>query len=208
MRLIHWSNVVLVIALVATGLLGDEWLTWHMRAGVLLLALVLFRIVWGFIGSRNARFIAFLYGPAAIGAYLRSLFTPPHQAHASHNPLGGWMVVVLLLALLIQAGTGLFTNDDIIYDGPLVKWVTKALSDTLSSFHRQFWWAIIVCAALHVTAVLAYLAFLCEELISAMITGRKRLPEGPWDVRAAATPPLRAVVLLMLAAALAWWLWR
>ena len=145
-RIVHWLLVLLLIALVTTGLLGNDWLQWHMRGGFAMLTLVLFRIVWGFAGSRNARFVVFVRGPRAVRAYARSLRMRAHDVHANHNPLGAWMVIALLAALLLQCALGLFTNDDILYEGPLARHVTKDLSDTLSSLHRRGWWVVVVLA--------------------------------------------------------------
>ena len=88
-RVVHWLFVVLLVVLLASGLAGDDWLVWHMRAGYSMLTLVLFRVLWGFCGSRNARFGAFLRGPRAVGRYARSLARRAREMHATHNPLGG-----------------------------------------------------------------------------------------------------------------------
>ena len=204
-RVVHWAIALLVAALVATGLIGDDMLVWHMRFGATLLALVVFRVLWGFVGSQNARFASFVRGPGAVVAYARSLLTPPHQIHATHNPLGGWMVVALLLALLFQAGTGLFTNDDILADGPLVKHISKDLSDSISSLHRRGWWAVAGLAGLHIVAVLSYFLVLDDNLIYPMVSGEKVLPRRVADPAAAAASTTRAVVLLAACGAAMWW---
>jgi len=204
-RVVHWAIALLVAALLTTGLVGNDALTWHMRCGETLLALVLFRVIWGFVGSRNARFPSFVHGPRAVVAYIRSLVRPPHQVHATHNPLGGWMVVALLLALLFQAGTGLFTNDDILADGPLVKLVTKDLSDLISSLHRRGWWAVAGLAGLHIVAVLSYFFVLDDNLVYPMVSGEKVLPVGMAEPAAAVASTTRAVVLLAACGAAVWW---
>ena len=205
-RVVHWMIVLLVATLVTTGLVkGDAVLTWHMRAGETLLALVLFRVIWGFAGSRNARFSSFVRGPGEVIAYARSLIRPPHRAHATHNPLGGWMVVALLAAMLAQASLGLFTNDDVLVDGPLVKHITKDLSDSLSSLHRRGWWIVVGLASLHIAAVVSYLVVLHENLVVPMVSGVKSLPSAvarPTDANAST---LRALVLLALCAVAVWW---
>ncbi len=170
----------------------------------MLLALVIFRIAWGFVGSRNARFSTFVRGPGAVLAYSRSIVRPPHQLHPSHNPLGGWMVVALLAAMLVQSVIGLFTNDDVLWEGPLTKWVSKATSDELSSLHRCFWWLLVALAATHVIAAVAYLVVLHENLIYAIVTGRKFLPPGVASPRGAEASPARAIVAAILCAAAVW----
>ena len=203
-RAVHWSIVLLLVGLIVTGKLGNEWLLWHMRFGQAMLALVVFRIIWGFVGSRNARFSAFIYRPAAVVRYARSLFGA-HEVHATHNPLGGWMVVLLLVALLAQAVMGLFTNDDALWGGPLSERVTKTTSDAISSYHRRFWWVIVVLSSLHIAAVVAYLMLLKDNLIVPMVTGDKHLPAGLATPQDAAASTVKATVLLLLCGAAVWY---
>ena len=205
-RAVHWSIVVLVAMLLTTGLVkGDAVMVWHMRAGATLLALVLFRVLWGFLGSRNARFASFVRGPAAVLAYAKSILRPPHQPYATHNPLGGWMVVALLLAMLFQAGTGLFTNDDILTEGPLAKLITKDLSDAISTLHRRGWWVVAGLTSLHIAAVVSYLLALKDNLIRPMVSGVKLLPPGAARPADAAASNARALAVLALCAVAVWW---
>jgi cytochrome b len=204
-RVVHWSIAMLVAAMVATGLIGNEALVWHMRLGQVLLALVIFRILWGFAGSTNARFATFVRGPRAVIEYARSLIRPPHHAHATHNPLGGWMVVALLLVLLAQTTTGLFTNDDVLSEGPLVKFISKDRSDWIGTWHRRGWWLLVALACMHILAVIAYLAHFGENLVRPMVSGAKVLPmplHRPQDATAS-TP--RALAMLALSALVVWW---
>lgn len=205
-RIVHWLMVVLLVALLTTGLLGNDWLAWHMRAGYAMLTLVLFRIAWGFCGSRNARFGSFVRGPRAAGRYARALARRAQEWHATHNPLGAWMVVALLAALLIQCGLGLFTNDDVLYEGPLARLVTKDLSDTLSSVHRRGWWVVAALALVHVGAVAAYYALRRDNLVRPMVTGRKRLPAKVADPSLAAASMAFALGILAACALVVWWL--
>jgi cytochrome b len=207
-RVVHWVMVVLVVILIATGLIGNEALVWHMRAGGTLLALVVFRIVWGFIGSGNARFTSFVRGPGAVLAYLRSIVRPPHEIHATHNPIGGWMVIALLLAMLFQAGAGLFTNDDILNDGPLVKLISKDLSDSISSWHRRGWWVVAGLAGAHILAVLSYYFVLKDNLVYPMLSGEKILPSRVADPAAGVASTGKALVALALCGALVWWMFN
>jgi cytochrome b len=203
-RIVHWAMVALLIVLLTTATIGGDAMAWHMRAGEAMLALVLFRVIWGFVGSRYARFSSFVRGPRAVIAYARSIFAPPHEVHAGHNPLGGWMVILLLLALLFQTATGLFTNDDVLTDGPLVRTITKDLSDTISTLHRRNAWIVGALATAHIGAVLFYLIALKENLISPMLHGAKTLPAA----HAAATTDrnnARAAVLFAICAGAVWW---
>lgn len=203
-RVVHWSMVLLFVLLVISGLRGGDALQWHMRFGQALLALVLFRVLWGFVGSRNARFRAFLRGPRAAARYVRSRVRRTPEIHATHNPIGGWMVIALLVAMLVQIGTGLFTNDDILWDGPLAKHVSKETSDALASFHRRFAWVVVTLAALHVLAVVAYLTVFRENLAKAMVDGMKSLPADLADPSAASASGVKAMVLLAACGIAVW----
>jgi len=177
-RLFHWSLVASVATSWATAELG--WMGIHFLSGYTILILLLFRLGWGIVGSHPARFASFIKGPRAALDHLRELRLPPDQAPPvlGHNPLGGWMVVTLLLVLLIQAGTGLFTSDDIMVDGPLVDYVSSAVVKSLSTVHRLLFKLLFALAAIHVGVVAAYLMVRRENLIRPMITGRKAIPAG------------------------------
>ena len=200
-RLFHWALVLLFAFMIFSGKVKGDWMEWHMRAGYAIMALVLFRILWGFAGSTHARFSSFLAGPAACLAFARKLLTRAPAPSAGHNPLGGWMVVALLLALLFQAGTGLFANDDILIEGPLASLVSKARSDELTGWHYWNFNLLLLLAGLHLIAVLYHAGFMKENLIGAMFTGVKRLPAGAAEgVVARFASPWLALVLLALAA--------
>jgi cytochrome b len=202
-RIVHWSMVLLLITLLTTAKIGGDAMEWHMRAGETMLALVLFRVIWGFTGSRYARFTSFVRGPRAVIAYARSIVGPPHEVHAGHNPLGGWMVIGLLLALLAQTGTGLFTNDDVLTEGPLARLITKDLSDTITGFHHRNAWIVIALATAHIGAVLFYLIALKENLIQPMLHGAKTLP-ATHAIAGADANNVKALVLFATCAAAVW----
>lgn len=192
-RLFHWA----LVAAVAVALLSAElgMLSVHMLAGETVLILVLFRLAWGVVGSQTARFADFVKGPAAILDYLKRSRAGGEPAFTlGHNPLGALMVVALLLILLVQATSGLFTSDDILVDGPLVPLAAGATVSTLSSVHRLLSDGIYVLTGLHVAAVFFYLLVKKDNLIRPMVTGRKSLPG---DV--AAAEPRRAPAALALA---------
>jgi cytochrome b len=198
-RIFHWLLVALVAASFATGKAGGNAMIYHEWCGEAILALLIFRIVWGFIGSAPSRFGTFLAGPSTVFRYALTLLRRDEDHHLSHNPLGGWSVMAMLLILLIQAGTGLFANDDIFIEGPLYEWVSKATSDRLTSIHRLNHDVIIILVAVHVAAVLFHLVYKKENLIRPMITGMK-----PWkgSPRVALTPaPVWLAALVAIAAA-------
>ena len=177
-RLFHWSLVLLVIVSVTTAQIGGNAMQIHEWSGFTILALVLFRVLWGLVGGGHARFADFVRGPRAVLSYARSLWRGPAQHYAGHNPLGGWMVVALLTCLLVQTGTGLFSNDDVMTEGPLVKWISKDTSDFISGIHEANSKLLLALVALHVAAAIYYLVAKRDNLIRPMITGRKTPPAG------------------------------
>jgi cytochrome b len=204
-RLFHWLLVALVAVSFATGKIGGNAMLYHEWCGEAILALLMFRVVWGFSGSTPSRFRTFLVGPAAVLRYALTLFRREADHHLSHNPLGGWSVMAMLLVLLIQAGTGLFANDDIATAGPLYKWVSKAASNRLTAIHHLNHDAIIILVAVHIAAVLFHLIYKKENLITPMITGIKQWqgdsadhPQQPlWRAAIAAAVAAGAVYLLV-----------
>ena len=200
-RLFHWLLVLLLVFMYVTGKAGSEWMTWHMRGGYAVLALVLFRVMWGFAGSTHARFTSFLAGPSACLGFAKKLMTRAPAPYAGHNPLGGWMVLLLLLALLFQTGTGLFSNDDLLSEGPLAALVSKATSDQLTGWHTWNVNLLLLLVALHVIAVLYHAGFMKENLIGAMFTGVKRMPaDATGSMVARFASSWLALVLLCVAA--------
>src|SRR5437879_2426896 len=132
-RLFHWMLVVLLVVSYVSAKAGGDWMQLHFWSGYSILTLVLFRIAWGFLGSTTARFSSFVRGPAAGLAHLREVLGSGRPHETGHNPVGGAMVVVLLLAVLLQAGAGLFSADTDMgtVNGPLSrlipdKWVDRA----------------------------------------------------------------------------------
>jgi cytochrome b len=189
-RFFHWSLAILVVYSFVTGTLGGEWMAWHMRSGYAILALLLFRIAWGVVGSREARFASFVRGPRAVLAHTRKILAGSRDYPAGHNPLGGWMIVAMLAILLLQAGTGLFANDESSHEGPLAAGVSNAVVDRMSVIHSVNQWIVVGAVALHVLAVAFYQWRLKVDLIRPMVT-------GPFDARLSAL----ALALLAVAAA-------
>jgi cytochrome b len=174
-RVTHWALVLAVAGCWATHYAGVEWFAWHRRLGYTVLVLVVFRIVWGFVGTRHARFASFLRGPRALVAYLRE------RGHATvgHNPLGGLSVLAFLALLLLQAATGLFANDEIMNMGPFYGWIAPELSNRITSLHRASSEWLLVLIGLHLAAVAFYVRVLRKPLVNAMVTGRKPAADVP-----------------------------
>ena len=167
-RIFHWSLVVAVLVAFVTAKLGGDWMDWHGRAGLAIIGLVSFRIVWGIVGSTHARFLSFAPTPSRLRAYLAGRW---HGV--GHNPLGALSVFGLLGLLAVQAGTGLFSNDDIAFDGPLSGFIEKARSDSLTGLHHQLSNVLLVLLGLHILAIGFYLLVKKHDLIKPMLTGWK-----------------------------------
>jgi cytochrome b len=174
-RLFHWLLVIFVIISFVTGNIGGNAMQYHEWSGFAILALLLFRLVWGFVGGRESRFVTFVYGPSAVTSYARILLSRSSVVYLGHNPLGGWSIIALLFTLLVQAATGLFANDDIVTEGPLFDWVGKATSNWLTWVHKLNQQVIITLVSVHVLAVLFYFFYKRQNLVLPMITGVK-----PW----------------------------
>jgi cytochrome b len=200
-RLFHWALVALVAVSVGTGKNGGlTAMEVHMVVGHAILALVLFRVVWGFVGSTHSRFADFVHGVPTVWRYARNLFGSGYRAPIGHNPMGGWVVVVILAVLTTQATTGLFANDDVFVEGPLAAKVTKETSDILTWVHHQAAHVMVILVGLHVVAALTYLLVKKENLILPMITGIKETVDARATEGRFASPWL-AVAILGLAAA-------
>ncbi|WP_301103436.1 cytochrome b/b6 domain-containing protein [Propionivibrio sp.] len=172
-RLFHWLLVVFVSAAVITGNIGGGAMDWHGRIGLVILGLVVFRLVWGLVGSSHARFASFFPTPATLRAYLRGQWQG-----VGHNPLGAFSVFGLLTLIALQLVTGLFSNDDIAFRGPLYDLISKDLSDRLSGFHGLTSNALIALIILHLCAIAFYAHVKKDNLVKPMITGWKDVEQG------------------------------
>lgn len=172
-RLFHWLLVALVGVSIVTGQIGGLTLMdLHVKSGVAILFLVTFRLMWGLVGSRHARFVSFLRGPAAVVRYAAAFWRGQAAPVAGHNPLGGWAVMLFLVLLAAQAGTGLFSSDDIFTEGPLFHLVDKATSNRLTGYHSAIVTVIYVVIAVHLAAIWLHWRR-GENLVPPMIHGRK-----------------------------------
>jgi cytochrome b len=172
-RIFHWALALSVIGAVVSVNIGGNAMVWHGRFGLGILGLLVFRLVWGFAGSTYVRFTQFVRGPSAIRAYLRG-----EWRGEGHNPLGALSVLGLLGVLSLLVATGLFSNDDIAFEGPLYALVGKALSDQLVSIHRLMEPLIFGLIAAHLGAIIYYTHFKKKNLVKPMIQGWKESDEG------------------------------
>lgn len=197
-RLFHW----LLVALFALSWWSAEngEMDRHRLSGIILLGLLLFRVVWGFIGGSTARFSGFVKGPGAAMAYLRGA-----QPRAGHNPLGGYAVLGLLLLIAAQIGTGLFAVDtDGIESGHLSHLVSFDAGREAAEFHELSFNVLLALIGLHIAAIVFYRLVKRRNLVKPMLTGSDaELPAGTPGLIPAA--PWKLVLAVAAAAALAWW---
>lgn len=167
-RLFHWALVVMIVVCIYTIDIGKVQV--HQYAGVFVLILLVFRVIWGLIGSTTARFWDFVKSPVAAYHYLRYGITKTE----GHNPLGAYMVLFMLLVLFVQVGTGLFLEDNTyIQDSPLYKFVTAGERKTLLMIHKYNLYVIYAMITVHVTVIFVYLIFRGQNLVKTMIIGNR-----------------------------------
>jgi cytochrome b len=203
-RLFHWSIVLLVFV---SWFSADRGLmTIHLWSGLSLLALLLFRIAWGIMGSTTARFSDFMHPPRKIAGYLKGLARSEKRLHAGHNPAGGMMVVVMIAALLAQAVTGLFSNDGLRFNGPLAMWISQDISDQVTRIHGTIFNIILLLVWCHVVAIGFYLLVRDDNLVGPMFSGKKPRSHVPDGLNIAFTRTYIALLLLALTAGMVAWI--
>jgi cytochrome b len=204
-RLFHWLLVVLLCFSFVTALIEEFQNTdLHMYSGYGILALILFRVSWGFVGGTYSRFSQFLKGPGACLRYIQLLFAVDNpnrlDNYTGHNPLGGWMIVAMLVVISVQIVTGLFSNDDILYEGPLAYKVSEAMSSRLTVLHKQNYYLLGVLIFLHLCAISYYTLFKQQALAHSMISGFKWVTEKTLSETASRLPSATRWWLVMLLA--------
>ncbi len=196
-RLFHWLMVTLLGLLWWSAEVGE--MQWHQVFAYSLMALLLFRIVWGFIGSDTARFSHFLHHPLTVLQYAKTTLSRGVKGHHGHNPLGGYMVLVLLVCLAVQLVSGLFATDEVFTEGPLVSMVSSDTASWLTWLHKRNFDLLLILAGVHVLAVLWHL-LKGDKLLGAMVTGRRRSDEINVNSDISFAPLWKAAILLLLVA--------
>lgn len=202
-RIFHWLLAVCVISLIVSGSIGGNAMIWHMKIGYAVITLLVFRVIWGFVGGYWSRFVQFFYSPLTILRYLRGLSKTEHDV--GHNPLGSLSVWGLLFILGAQISTGLISDDEIATQGPLVKFVSGSLSLLATSYHKHWGkWIIMALVVLHIAAILFYLFKKKQNLIIPMLSGDKNLPASDAkDLAASKDGAAQRVTALLIFAVIA-----
>ena len=202
-RLFHWALVVCIVGLVTTAQIGGNAMEWHFRFGYSVLTLLLFRLVWGFAGGHWSRFSSFLYSPASLLRYIRG--QEDGVQPLGHSPLGALSVFAILALLLLQVGTGLFSDDEIAAVGPLSKLASGAVVSQLTHYHKDIGKVIVlILVLLHIGAIAFYRIKRKKDLIRPMLVGDvSSLTPQPASRDDAGSRALAAVILLGSAGAVA-----
>ena len=176
LRVFHWALVLCVVVSVVSAKLGATAV--HERSGLAVMGLILFRVIWGGIGSQTARFTTFVKSPAAVLASARHLVIGQTDNQSGHSALGGYATLLLLMVCLVMAVTGSFSTDDILYDGPFAH-LAPDYVNTASRIHHLTEKILFAVIAMHVLALFIYFWRLKKNLVPAMITGRRANAIGP-----------------------------
>lgn len=196
-RLFHWILAASIVFMWYSGEQGGDWMAWHLRCGLLIAGLVVFRICWGIWGSDTARFSQF-FKPGQIGRYVKGDLTENEQP--GHNPLGALMVVALIAAVLFQVTTGLLSSDEntFIYNGYLNNLAGDAGAD-FRKLHMLFFNVLLGLIGVHVLAVLLYRLVKKHNLVVPMLTGYKRIEGRLPDLKFAGATKFAAAVAVAAA---------
>jgi cytochrome b len=207
LRLFHWLLVLSLGALWATGKAGFDYMQYHMYLGYWTLGLIVFRLIWGFVGPRHARFSSFVTGPTGLWRYARGLAAGTMiQSSVGHNPLGGISVLLMLALVGFQITTGMFATDDILWTGPYNGAVSSATADKLTSLHHLNFNIILAAVALHIMAIAFYFLFKKQNLVAAMLHGKKPASYVPEHEAITKSEIVKAVIVIVISAALVYWL--
>jgi cytochrome b len=203
-RLFHWLLAGSIVGLVVTAKIGGNAMVWHFRLGFVVLALVTFRIVWGLIGGRWSRFASFVPAPARLLNYLRGNASP--QDKAGHNPLGALSVVALLTVTAVQVGSGLLTDDEIAFAGPLTRFVSGEVVSKFTTYHKEIGqYLLLALVGLHLAAIAFYTVVRKERLVGPMVHGDKQVPASVTPSTDSVATRCLAIAVAGASGALAWW---
>ena len=202
-RIFHWMLVAGLLGLGITGTAGGGAMVWHFRMAYAMLALLLFRLVWGGVGGRWSRFSAFVYAPQSVVNYLKGNGNPEHSV--GHSPIGAVSVFAMLGFLLLQVASGLFSDDEIAFAGPLTGFVSNATVSLATQYHADIGkWILLGLVLLHIVAIVFYQRRK-HNLVAAMLHGDKELVLTTPSSRDDTVSRLGALLIFLLCAAVAYW---
>lgn len=169
-RLFHWTLALCVLGLFVTGKIGGNAMVWHLRLGLLMLTLLGFRLLWGVVGARWSRFAQFIRGPVAVWRYLRGRSPADHLV--GHSPLAGWAVLAMLATLAMQTGSGLMSDDEIAFFGPLVSQVSGDTVALATWWHTEWGqYLVLGIVVVHLLAIAYYAGVRRQTIVRPMLSG-------------------------------------
>ena len=171
-RIVHWLLAVLLCGSWYTVTVTGD-MERHMLIGQTILCLLIFRVIWGFVGTRYARFGSFVFKPGTIVAYAKSVLSRSSGGYAGHNPLGSLAVFAMFALIGIQVSTGLFATDGDFYEGPLNHLVSGRTGSQITDIHYLNFDVLAIMIGIHIVAILFYLFYKRENLITPMLSGKK-----------------------------------
>jgi cytochrome b len=198
-RLFHWLLALSLCASWITAEAGFDWTETHFLLGYCSLTLILFRLVWGVVGTTHARFKEFVRGPRTVLRSIPALFSRKPSTSAGHNPIGGWSTILFITLILTQVCTGLFISDDIFYAGPYNGTISSSLAGTLASVHHTNFMVLQAAVVLHIAAIAWYAVGKKSNLVKPMISGRKILSAADGSVSIGSSRLAKAIVIFVTA---------
>lgn len=202
LRLFHWLFALSIVSSYVTAKLGFDWMQIHFYLGYFMIGLLVFRVIWGFIGPRHARFSSFLAKPAVIWSYAQHMFDRNSTPSVGHNPVGGLMVILMLLLVIVQVATGLFATDASIWTGPYYPSVKSSTASLLSTIHSVNVNIILGAVGLHILAIIYYHTFKKQSLVPSMFTGYKSAAHVPAHHAISSSQLFKAIIVCAIAACL------
>jgi len=168
---------VLIIFLWYSADIADDLMIWHVRAGKLLLALLIARVAWGFCGSQTARFADFIRSPKEFFNYLPFIKKTEKNNEIGHNPTGGYMVVIMMAVLFVQSISGLGNSDDIFIEGSLYRYLNENTAELMAKIHYNNFYILLILIAMHLLAIASY--YLSgNNLVLPMVSGYKKIQKA------------------------------
>lgn len=206
-RIFHWLLAASVTALIVTAQIGGNAMEWHLRLGHVVLALLMFRVLWGLKGGYWSRFSTFIPSPVRLLRYLQGQGTAAD--HVGHNPLGALSVIAMLLILALQVGTGLVSDDEIAFAGSLVRYVSGDTIGWATVWHKGWGqWLVYSIMGLHIAAIVYYRIFRRKNLLPAMLHGDQlNAPNHLPASRDGFLTLLPALCFAAASAVMAYWVW-
>lgn len=206
LRVFHWLLVTAIMGSWYTSNQDNDLIDYHLIFGYVTLGLIIFRILWGFLGTTHAKFSQFIPTPNKVVHYLKHFKHPQQTTYTGHNPLGALMVVFMLTIVLLQAVSGLFMNDDIFTTGPYYGTINDEIGNVLIFFHRNSFNFILGAIALHLLAILFYKVIKKKSLVVPMITGKKSSQDVGQDDGIKHSKLIVAIILTLIITVFVYWL--